>query len=1031
MADIHEHVAYLSQSIGPRPAGTEEEQQAALYITEQLQTDAGLPASIEDFNCNPDADLPRAICSALVIVAGALSIFVPMAVIPALVVALLATALFAAESLGKPVISRFFNRGVSQNVIAKYEPDFSPEAGGSRRRKIVLVSHYDSGKVQPETSQPLLRALPILAWASLGGMAVSAIVLVVRAAATLEGPAAIALNVVTVVALLCAAWPLLLAILHRTSSYNEGANCNAAGVAVLMDVASRVGRGRVSAAELERMQEATVHGEEAARAAGLAPADGELVYETSAPQQEESAADRLLSAKAAVAALTGMPVSETINIDLPEDEPVPAPVPVGSPDGLGDEQDAAASAASAAGEPSEGAASAEGPASEDGSESDAIEIEPEEKESSVPDWFRSAQQKAKKAEDREVAVQRSRYAEALDAAQLEQRPNRFSAPAETAISETEQRLQQMRESIMEVKAPGFRRADEAAIPEASSTPAVEEVAAPRADAPADDAAAGGSTVAFRPVPLDIPAVADVLGAAPKETPAAIFGDAVEDLRAQEGVTLREPRPLTGAQPASDPAADRAAMAESLAAAIPSIQTPAAALADKIPAVAASGKKPTRRKQRAIALPSIGGSADGLAPLDELSKQPAPLAEERPAATGRVRDLRAVLPSIGGAGAATGARAVQADALPSLSGALAVDEAPEAPSETNVSVAGAFSVAGSTGAFAPVGDELLENVDPDDMYVDDADDSDYEEVITETGAFSGPGYVDMPKSRASRLFGKFGFGRKKQQEETTPQEWLDVDDEFEAQAAGAARGGWESFREDDDYDADGYYDDDYEDDEEGEVYEALYEEEDPAPRSARGAHGAPSRWNGGSFSREQLGRVSTLSEDVRPEQPADLEPDADDLDGIYRFRNPEINTEVWFVALGAELAGNGGMNAFLDEHAQDLRGAIIIDLDALGAGELTLIEREGTYLPRQASSRMRRLVKKASSAVGLSVGTGTMLWTDSAAACAMRRGCQTMHLAGMENGKPAHYGQSDDVVENVSGEVMHANADFVMELLKSI
>ena len=111
MADIHEHVAYLSQSIGPRPAGTEEEQQAALYITEQLQTDAGLPASIEDFNCNPDADLPRAICSALVILAGVLAIFVSMAVIPALIVALLATALFAAESLDKPVISRFFKIG--------------------------------------------------------------------------------------------------------------------------------------------------------------------------------------------------------------------------------------------------------------------------------------------------------------------------------------------------------------------------------------------------------------------------------------------------------------------------------------------------------------------------------------------------------------------------------------------------------------------------------------------------------------------------------------------------------------------------------------------------------------------------------------------------------------------------------------------------------------------------------------------------------------------------------------------------------
>ena len=50
MPEIKEHIAYLSQEIGARPAGTEEEQQAALYITEQFQKEAGLPASIEDFN---------------------------------------------------------------------------------------------------------------------------------------------------------------------------------------------------------------------------------------------------------------------------------------------------------------------------------------------------------------------------------------------------------------------------------------------------------------------------------------------------------------------------------------------------------------------------------------------------------------------------------------------------------------------------------------------------------------------------------------------------------------------------------------------------------------------------------------------------------------------------------------------------------------------------------------------------------------------------------------------------------------------
>ena len=33
MSTPMDHIAYLSQEIGPRPAGTEEEQQAALYIT--------------------------------------------------------------------------------------------------------------------------------------------------------------------------------------------------------------------------------------------------------------------------------------------------------------------------------------------------------------------------------------------------------------------------------------------------------------------------------------------------------------------------------------------------------------------------------------------------------------------------------------------------------------------------------------------------------------------------------------------------------------------------------------------------------------------------------------------------------------------------------------------------------------------------------------------------------------------------------------------------------------------------------------
>lgn len=67
MAELNEHVAYLSQEIGPRPAGTEEEQRAALYISEQFSAEAGLTTAMEDFQCNPDSSLPRTLCSGVAV----------------------------------------------------------------------------------------------------------------------------------------------------------------------------------------------------------------------------------------------------------------------------------------------------------------------------------------------------------------------------------------------------------------------------------------------------------------------------------------------------------------------------------------------------------------------------------------------------------------------------------------------------------------------------------------------------------------------------------------------------------------------------------------------------------------------------------------------------------------------------------------------------------------------------------------------------------------------------------------------------
>ena len=99
MAEILDNAAHLAQTIGPRPAGTEEERQAALYLSEALQRKAGLPTEVEDFTCSTDFELPRAIYCLVAVVLTALTFFIPVMVIVAFIVVLIMAALYAVETL--------------------------------------------------------------------------------------------------------------------------------------------------------------------------------------------------------------------------------------------------------------------------------------------------------------------------------------------------------------------------------------------------------------------------------------------------------------------------------------------------------------------------------------------------------------------------------------------------------------------------------------------------------------------------------------------------------------------------------------------------------------------------------------------------------------------------------------------------------------------------------------------------------------------------------------------------------------------
>lgn len=1042
MAELNEHVAYLSQEIGPRPAGTEEEQRAALYISEQFSAEAGLTTAMEDFQCNPDSSLPRTLCSGVAVLVTLVATIVGALAVPAIVVSLICAALAAAEVFDKPVLSRLLNRGVSQNVVARYLPAKSPTRA-SRRRKVIVVANYDSGKVRRDLNGAMPAVLPILYWVELAMLVVMPLLLAIRMVLAPDGSVLVVFNALLAVAMVVAVLPVASFLLEKFANYNEGANCNAAGVAVLLEVASRVAAAR----DLPDAPEPTVHGEAAAVSAGLVPEGAEIVYHTGNTSEDlgtsmESAAERLAAAKAAVAALSGKPVSAT---------------------------------------PAEVATEDESPAK--GEENGAVEVSPEESltpssaavvvpvaapayaapvEHQVPEWFKKGQEQAKKPA-KEKPVQRSRYATALERA--EEEINAREEHERRNLDELSERMRVMRASVQAASAAagatpteimGSVVADESSeeISAPPSASAVNEEASPSLapvlpaiEVPAVEAdqlpSPSNNTVSA--MLADIPAIASEPASLETGTPASKpvmpavpAAPVVPQPTDDPDVTVRDgQRPLTGATVAVPPIDLSTSDAPAAPAGGQRVVVPSVGEVAETPASAPAAAP---RRRRAITLPNIGISQE----LPRISmddcQQAAPLSEDRPEHDGRVHDLSAVIPSVTTPeppSAVSGTReAALLDALPSLGRTTTTTDPALSGS---ISLAGTFSSMGATGAAAPIGDELLENASENDIYIEDVDDSAYVEQITETGAMAGPGYVEMPKSRFGGIFGK--FRRKKREEASSPQEWLDVEESFDAREVGAARGGWESFREEGDIQA---YDEEYLDADATTAFSPEFDDdfaEDgfDAPRSShrRGRH-----FEGGAFSRDQFDDESEGEENqtsaADPSSvfgeglPADFvfEP-TPEIEQIEQFHSDRIDMEVWFVALGSELAGNGGMKAFMAAHEAELKGALIVELEALGAGELTLIDKEGTYVPKKASSRMKRLVRKAGQATGLKVPEATMEWRNSASAYALKHGQQALHLAGMDGRKPAFFAEEDDVIENIDNDMLALNSDFVMEVLKHI
>ena len=1057
MSTPMDHIAYLSQEIGPRPAGTEEEQQAALYITERLQKDAHLSAQIEDFTCNSNALMTPIICYGVAIVAVLLGIILPVIAIPATVLALAAAGIAISEALDHPILSQAFTKGVSQNIVAKYEPTQSSDAAGSRRRKVIVVANYDSGKVRRETAGVFVRALRPLRYGALGGMVVAAVFMLLRGVVLSEGAASLALAVLAGVCLIPSAVLLVFALLEKFGPFTEAANDNASGVAVMLEVARRLGNGEVSAdapiATGEDVSFVSEKREPSSISDNLVQLkDGPIVADT-AQQRKET-----------MAALTGAPEGPLAEVaakaaELNEkhaQEEAAADARAAYEERVRARHEAEAAAAEAARIAEAQAASAAAAAAAS-------------RPASVPDWYKKATEKAreKMAESNEQAAAddtyRSRFADyptgaaqATAAAEPATTQDKAATPAVVAASEP------VVSEPAASAAPVARAAEPLAVSVADES---KEIEAPKPSAdmyavkPAEPVAVEAADSAQELTQENQPAQTEIeiapVSASEEPLPEAQQPAADKAPVSPAAATTRLPQ-MMYYQPPADRSAVQAERATTPRVIVEATVAEAVDIAvDEKVAVQQSGVAAYEAAIAGSAHVSEGAEADAAAqpaakvisanipvvdlPRIELPPMVAP--EPKPISFDELCQRAPLASAAENRGTEAAKSLLSASipqietptlgatvAMPSMPAAPAVGagayEVPSAEQRSNVSLTGSFSAISSIGA-EPVGDELLEGVEPEDMYIDDADDSAFQSDFTETGAFAGPGYVEMPQSRVGKFFGK--FRRKKKEEEESASEWLGVGDDFDAREVGKARGGWESFRDEDD-DWNGGAFSNMRARVLGEANGAA--SADAAEQAPAPAPATPAVSQGASVSSDSFASAYEAALRHATSEGDKIET-AEEIQQIYSFAAGDINTEVWFVALGSELANNGGIKAFLAEHAPEMRGAVIVNLEALGGGTLSYLEHEGDLSQAKCSPRMKRFIKKASQASGVQLASASIDWKESPASYAAKHRMQAMSLVGMDGYAPARYAQANDMVENIDSQSVDAAADFVVELLKNI
>lgn len=144
----------------------------------------------------------------------------------------------------------------------------------------------------------------------------------------------------------------------------------------------------------------------------------------------------------------------------------------------------------------------------------------------------------------------------------------------------------------------------------------------------------------------------------------------------------------------------------------------------------------------------------------------------------------------------------------------------------------------------------------------------------------------------------------------------------------------------------------------------------------------------------------------------------------------ISHDIWFVASGSSAVDFAGTKMFLEENRKDIRGAFFINLDSIGAGQLSLLADEGFGTAHKADRRLVNELSSVAASQRIALEPISRSWENTDATCAMRESVRSATLMGVADGGLQAYAKTmDDTRENIDDDQIDDVVTLVTELIR--